>query len=124
MPDLQHDKVTHRLYREYIPIDLALAIYAGLFTCCALSPLMTTALFGYRAGERAAISIGALSGLALLTSCGLLVWFSHVSKLSGEDKRFALAGIVIMGMPALCVFLGSLVGYIAMGFLGSGRENK
>jgi len=108
----------------HISINLALAIYAGLFTCCALLPVVTSALYGYRAGERATISIGALSGLVMLTSCGLLVWLFHVSELSGEDKRFAVAGIVIMGMPALCIFLGTFGGYIAMGFLGSRNENK
>jgi len=108
----------------HIPINLALAIHAGLLTCCALLPIVISALFGYRAGERAAISIGALSSLALLMSCGLLVWLSYVSELSGEDKRFALAGIVIMGMPALCIFLGTFAGYIAMGFLRLGNEHK
>jgi hypothetical protein len=95
----------------------AVAIFVGLFMICALVPVVTSAFFGYRAGERLAICVGAISGLVLLTSCGFLFWLPHVSELSGEDNRLAMAASVFTGVPALCTFLGNISGYIAMGFL-------
>jgi glycerol-3-phosphate acyltransferase PlsY len=86
----------------------AIAIFAGLFMACALLPVVTSVFLGYRAGERVAISIGAMSGLVLLMSCGFLVWLAHFSELSGVDKSLALAGAVFPGIPALCIFLGNL----------------
>src|SRR5262249_16843482 len=86
-----------------ISMSPAVAIFAGLFMVCAFLPVVTSAFLGYRAGERVAISIGVISGLVLLMSCGSLAWLTHVSELSGEDKRLGLAGIVITGMPALCI---------------------
>jgi hypothetical protein len=100
------------------------AIFAGVFTVCALLPVVTSAFFGYRAGERVAISIGAISGLVLLLSCAGLAYLAHVSELSGEDKRLAMAGLLMAGVPALCTFMGTFAGYIAMGFLGSAHENN
>ena len=99
----------------------AVAIFGVLavpFIVCVLLPVITSAFFGYRTGERLAISIGAISGLVLLMSCGGLAYLAHVAELSGEDKRLAMAGLLMTGVPALCIFLGTLAGYIAMGFLG------
>ena len=95
-----------------------LAVLALFITVCALLPVLTAAFFGYRAGERLAISIGAISGLVLLISCGLFAYAARFAELSGEDKRLAMAGLLMTGVPALCIFLGTLAGYIAMGFLG------
>jgi hypothetical protein len=81
-------------------------------------------LFGYRTGERLAIGIGTISGLVLLMSCGGFAYVTHVSELSGEDTRLAWFGISIAGMPALCTFMGTLAGYIAMGFFGSEHEKN
>jgi hypothetical protein len=100
----------------------AIAILVGLLMVFALLPVVTTASFGYRAGERLAICVGAIFGLVLLMSCGLLAYTAHVPEWSGEDKRFAMAASVFMGVPALCAFLANLAGYIAMGFLGSKQE--
>jgi hypothetical protein len=104
------------------PAAAIFGVFAVLFTACAFLPVVTSALFGYRTGERLAISIGAISGLVLLISCGLLAHVAHVSELSGEDARLAWFGIFITGVPALCTFMGTLAGYIAMGFLGSEHE--
>jgi len=103
----------------------AVAILAGLavlFAFCALVPVATSANFGYRVGERVAISIGATSGLVLLMSCGFFVWLAHVSELSGEDKRLASFLLIIPGVAALCIFLGTLAGYIAVGFLRNAKD--
>jgi hypothetical protein len=100
----------------------AIAILVGLFMVFVLLPVVTSAFFGYRAGERLAICIGAISGLVLLMSCGLLAYIAHFPPLSGEDNRLAMAASVFTGVPALCTFLGNLGGYIAMGFLGSKQE--
>src|SRR5262245_5655556 len=98
----------------------AVAIFAGLFTACALLPFVTSALFGYGAGELVAISIGAISGLSLLMSCGLLAYLPQISQpLSENDRYLALSVVFFTGMPAVCIFLGNLAGYIAMGFLRS-----
>jgi hypothetical protein len=105
-------------------MNLAVAIFVGLFTLCALLPVVASALFGYRTGERVAISIGAISGLVLLLSCGFFAWLAHDFELSGEDKRLALFILFIPGVPALCTFLGTLVGYIAMGFLRNAKEQE
>jgi len=48
------------------PAAAILGGLAVLFTLCALLPVVTSAFFGYRMGERVAISIGAISGLVLL----------------------------------------------------------
>ena len=95
-----------------------------LFALCALVPVATSAFFDYRAGERVAISIGAISSLVLLMSWGFVAWHAHVPELSGEDKRLPLFLLIIPGTPALCIFLGTLAGYIAMRFLGSEQENN
>ena len=89
-----------------------------------LEPLgsCTSAFFGYRKGERLAIAIGAVSGPSLLISCALLAYVARFSELSREDTYLAWFGTIAAGVPALCIFLGSLAGYIAMGFLGSARE--
>jgi hypothetical protein len=99
----------------------AIAVLVGLFMAFALLPVVTSSSFSYRTGEGLAICVGAISGLALLMSCGFLFW-PHVSELSGEDNRLAMAASVFTGVPALCVFLGNLAGYIAMGFLDSKQD--
>jgi hypothetical protein len=105
----------------------AIAIFGGLavfIAVCALLPVITSAFFGYRAGERLAIGIGAISGFLLLISCGLLAYIARFPPLSGEDGRLAMAGLFFVGVPALCTFLGTFAGYIAMGFLGSEHDEK
>jgi len=119
------DSVTSDLWAAVvIPMNPVVAIFASLFTVCALLPVITSVFLGYRAGERLAISSGAISGLVLLMSCGGLAYLPHVSDLSGEGKRLAMAGLLMMGAPVLCTFMGNLVGYIAMGFLGSEQEKN
>jgi hypothetical protein len=103
------------------------AIFASLFTVCALLPVIPSVFLGYRAGEVMAISIGAISGLVLLMSCGLLAYVPHIAphlSLSEEERHLAMFVVFITGVPALCTFMGNLVGYIAMGFLGSAHENN
>jgi hypothetical protein len=96
------------------PAAAIFGVFAVLFTLCALLPVVTSAFFGYRTGERVAISIGAISGLVLLLSCGFFAW--------QEDKRLALFLLFTPGVPALCIFLGTLAGYIAIGSLGLAHE--
>jgi hypothetical protein len=55
----------------------------------------------------------------LLMSCGFFA-----SALSGEDKRLALFILFIPGVPTLCTFLGTLAGYIAMGFLRNAKDQE
>ena len=43
------------------PAAAALGVLAVVNVACALLPDLTSALFGYRVGERLAISIGAIS---------------------------------------------------------------
>ena len=106
-------------------MNLAVAIFVGLFTLCALLPVVTSAFFGYRTGERVAISIGAISGLVLLMSCGFFAWLAHDdSGLNGEDKRLAMFILFIPGVPALCTFLGTLAGYISMGFVRNAKDRE
>src|SRR5262245_12994001 len=98
------------------PAATIFGVLAGLFALCALVPVATSAFFGYQAGERAAISIGAISGLVLLMSCGLLAYVTQLAGMHREDTHLAWFGIFFMGVPSLCIFLGTLAGYIAMGF--------
>jgi len=106
-------------------MNLAVAIFVGLFTLCALLPVVASAFFGYRTGERVAISIGAISGLVLLMSCGLLAYLPHISQqLTEDDRHLALFVVFLTGMPAVCVFLGTLAGYIAMASLRSAERDK
>src|SRR5262245_28773685 len=102
------------------PAAAIVGVLAALFTVCALLPVGASRFFGYRAGERLAIGIGAISGLGLLMACGLLAYFRYM--LSEEDTYLALFVVFFVGVPALCIFLGTLAGYIAMGFLGLARE--
>ena len=95
---------------------------AVLFALCAFVPVATSAFFGYRAGERAAISIGAISGLVLLMSCGLLAYVTQLAGLSREDTHLAWFGILFTGVLSLSIFLGTLAGYIVMGFLRNAKE--
>jgi hypothetical protein len=88
-----------------------------------LLPIAASAFFGYRAGERLAISIGTIAGVVLLMSCALLAYLPHISQqLSEEDRPLSLFVEFIAGVPALCIFLGSLASYIAMVFLGLADE--
>jgi hypothetical protein len=51
-------------------------------------------------------------------SCALLAYLPHISQqLSEEDRHLSLFGV-----PALCIFLGSLASCIAMVFLGLAGE--
>jgi hypothetical protein len=103
----------------------AAAIFGGLavlITVGALLPVITSAFFGYRTGERLAIGIGAISDLLLVKSCGLFAYVARFSELSGEDARLALAGLFFVSVPAHCTFLGTFAGYIAMAFLRSEHE--
>src|SRR5262245_65906380 len=98
----------------------AVAILRGLavlFALCALVPVATSAFIGYRAGERAAISIGAISGLVLLMSSGLLACVTQPVGMSREGTHFAWFGIFFTGEASHCIFLGTLAGYIGMAFL-------
>jgi hypothetical protein len=105
------------------PAAAIFGVLAVLFTVSALLPVAASAFFGYRAGELLAISIGAIVGLVLLTSCALLAYLPHISRpLSEEDRHLALFVVFFAGVPALCIFLGTLAGYIAMGFLGLAHE--
>ena len=104
-------------------MNQGVAIFAGLFAVCALLPVVTSAFLDYRAGEVTAISIGAISGLVLLMSCGLLAYLPHLShQLSEEDRHLALLVVFITGVPALCTFMGTVAGYIALGFFGSEHQ--
>jgi len=95
-----------------------------LITVCALLPVGASTYFGYRAGERLAISIGTIAGLILLMSCALLAYLPHISEqLSEEDNSLSLSVVFFAGVPALCIFLGTFAGYIAMGFLGLAQED-
>jgi|SRR5262245_4661877 hypothetical protein len=87
-------------------------VLASLFAVGALLPLAIARYIGYRAGERLAIGISTVSGLVLLLSCGLFAYEARFS--SGEDRRAAL-GLLLIAAPALCLFLGALLGYVAMG---------
>ena len=104
----------------------AVAILGGLavlIALCALVPVATCGFFSYRAGERAAISIGAISGLLLLMACALLAYLPHISEqLSEEERYLSLFVVFFSGIPALGIFLGTLAGYIAMGFLRNARD--
>src|SRR5262245_11852205 len=106
------------------PTVAILGVLGVLFTACAFLPVLTSAFFGYRTGERLAIGVGAVSGLLLLTSCVLLAYVARFSELSGEDTHLAWFGITAAGVPALCTFLGTFAGYIAMGFLSSEDETN
>jgi hypothetical protein len=98
-------------------------VLAVAFTVCALLPVVTSAYFGYRPGEWLAISVGVISGLVLLMACGLLAYLNHIShQLSEEDRYLVMFAVLMTGVLALCTFMGTLAGYIAMGFLGSARE--
>jgi hypothetical protein len=94
---------------------IPLGVLASLFAVSALLPPAIARYIGYRAGERLAIGIGAVSGLVLLLATGLLAAASHFPELRGEEPRLFLAAVMLMGVPALCLFPGVLVGYIAMG---------
>ena len=105
------------------PTVAILGVLAVVFTVCTLLPVVTSAYFGYRPGEWLAISVGAISGLVLLMACGLLVYLRHISQqLGDEDRHLVMFAVLITGVPALCIFTGTLAGYIGMGFLGSVRE--
>jgi len=94
-----------------------------LFTVCAFLPIITSAFFGYRTGERLAITIGVISGLVLLMSCGLLAYLPHISEQSSEEERhLALFVVFATGVPALCTFMGTVAGYIGIGLFGSEHE--
>jgi hypothetical protein len=100
-------------------MTVVVATFAVLFAVPALLPVAASAFFSYRTGERLAISIGAISGLVLLMSCGLLAYLlqSNISQQLSEDDRYlALSAVFFTGVPALCIFVGNLAGYIAMGF--------
>jgi hypothetical protein len=101
----------------------AVAIFAGLLTVCAFLPVVTSTFLGYRAGEGMAVSIGAISGLVLLMSCGLWAYLPHISQqLSEGDKHVALFVVFMTGVPALCTFVGIVAGYVAMGLFSSEHE--
>src|SRR5262245_26840173 len=101
------------------PTTAIFGVLAVLITVCALLPVGASTCFGYRAGERLAISIGTIAGLVVLMSCALLAYLPHISEqLSEEAKYLSLFVVFFAGVPALCIFLGTLAGYIAMGFLG------
>jgi hypothetical protein len=105
------------------PAAAIFGVLAVLLTVSALLPVAGSAFIGYRAGELLAISIGAIAGLVLLMSCALLAYLPHISQqLSEEDRHLSLFVEFIAGVPALCIFLGSLASYIAMGFLGLAHE--
>jgi hypothetical protein len=89
-------------------------MFVALTAAGACLTVGASVFFGYRAGERLAVGIGAISGLVLLLSCGLFAYAVHAPGLSGEDARLAWFGAFIAGVPALCIFMGNLVGYIAM----------
>jgi hypothetical protein len=91
---------------------IPLGVLASLFAVGLLLPLAIARYIGYRAGERLAIGIGAVSGLVLLLSCGLFAYEARF--LSAADSPAAL-GLLLIAMPALCLFLGALVGYVTMG---------
>lgn len=97
------------------PAAAIFGAFAVLFIVCALLPVGVSAFFGYRAGERLAISIGAISGLVVVMSCGLLAYINQVG--AREDTHLAWFGIFLAGVPSLCAFVGTLAGYIAIGFL-------
>ena len=103
------------------PAAAIFGVLAVLFIVCALLPVGASAFFGYRAGERLAISIGAISGLVVVMSCGLLASINQVA--GTEDTHLAWFGIFLAGVPSLCVFVGTLAGHIAMGFLGLSRKD-
>src|SRR5262245_45079039 len=120
--DLKHTRNTAPSASRTDPMTPGAAIFGGLavlITVCALLPVITSAYFGYRTGERLAIGIEAISRLPLLMSCGLFAYVARFSELSGERARRALAGLVFVGVPARCAFLGTFAGYIAMAFLWS-----
>src|SRR5262245_6716320 len=105
------------------PTVVIFGILAVAFTVCALLPVVTSAYFGYRPGEWVAISIAAISGLVLLIACGLLTYLPHIShQLSEEERHLAMFAVLMTGVPALSIFMGTLAGYIAMGFLRSARS--
>src|SRR5262245_50003453 len=100
-------------------------VLAVLITVCALLPVGASRYFGYRAGERVAISIGAIACLVVLISCALLAYLPHISaQLSEEDKHLSLFVVFFAAVPALCIFLGTLAGYVAMGFLGLAQDDN
>jgi len=99
------------------------AVLTVLFTVCALLLMAACALFGHRAAERLAISIGAIAGLELLMACALLVYLPRVSQQLSEAERYlSMFVVVIVGVPALLIFLGTLAGYLAMAFFGAAHE--
>jgi glycerol-3-phosphate acyltransferase PlsY len=105
------------------PAAAIFGVLVVLFAVCALLPVTASAFFGYRAGKRLATGIGAIAGLVLLMSCTLLAYLPHISQqLSEEDRHLALFVVFFAAVPALCIFLGTLAGYIAMGFLGLAHE--
>jgi len=66
------------------PAVAILGVLGVLFTACTFLPVLTSAFFGYRKGERLATGMGAVSGLVLLTSCILL---GHVARFSELNRR-------------------------------------
>jgi len=104
----------------------AAAIFGGLavlFTVCALLPVGASACFGERAAGRLATSIGAIAGLVLLMACALWTYLPRISlQLSEEERHLTMFVVFIAGVPALFIYLGTLAGYIAMGFIGSAHE--
>jgi hypothetical protein len=56
-------------------------------------------------------------------ACGLLAYLPHIShQLSEEDRHLVMFAVLMTGVPALCIFMGTLAGYIAMGFLVQARN--
>jgi ascorbate-specific PTS system EIIC-type component UlaA len=79
-------------------MTVVVATFAVLFAIPALLPVAASAVFGDRTGERLAISIGAISGLLLLMSCGLLAYLlqSNISQQLSEDDRYLALSAVFL----------------------------